>query len=596
MSDQPQLPAAPVPGAIPDSGVKPAKPGFGVPKSQQLTVTQQIYIWLLVLIVGVIFGVGSSSLSLLGKGAIISGNITENEAIQRSMVANKLQDALGRYLNPYMDEPYAIPDRGGQALRYYAQRIQLARLADGEGLLPSGKALDAVVKDFLNEPLPDGSGSTNYTVLSALRGDKAVTETELRRFLAERFAGRLMFARNVVAPAMPAAFIDAVSAMNADRVLVDETVLTAKHLLPAIKDDDADIQTTYDRLRLRRFARGATCVVTVAASDPKALADKIAIEPKDIEAYYQAHQPEFTKPAVAPDPTAKPDAPKPAAVVKPLAEVSDEIKHRLAGEKAEKIAKDAVIAMDKDAGELEGQKDNASFKAAAAKQGLAVSEGVVVDEPQSGALSVGALGSFSDVQLHLFTNEPGFVSSPIQADGHGAWAMLRIESKREPGSRELKEPEVLAAVKAEIAASRTYKEFLKAAEEVRAAAEKLGPGGLKAWAATPAAAPWVVTVATNPERAGSEYLPPAPEFGGEATGDGVLLASLTLPNRPVLIAQPEGRPEVPSVRLLQVSGYEGGKPLTAEERTRYAEALRRMLRAYRQNLYQTELSSKLPRN
>ncbi len=592
MSDQPQLPAAPVPGAVPASGAKPAKPGFGVPKSQQLTLTQQIYIWLLVLVVGVIFGVGSSSLSLLGKGTIVAAGVTEDEVVQRSVVANKLQEALSQFTG----QAYAYPERNKNASLYYAQQIQYARLAAQEGLLPSGKALDTLVKDFLNEPLLDGSGRTTVNVLSALRGDKAITEVELRRFLAERYAHSLMFARGVAAPAVSTAFAEDVAAQSADRILVDEVVLTAKHLLPAIKDDDADIQATYDRMHLSAFARGATCVVTIAASDPKALADKITVDPKDIEAYYQAHQSDFTKPAVAPDPTAKPDAPKPAPVVKPLAEVSDEIRRKLAGERAEKIAHDAIAALDKDAGELEGQKDNASFKAAAAKQGLMVIENLVVEEPQGGALTIGALGSFSDVQLHLFTNDPGFVSSPIQAADHGAWAMLRIESRREPGSRELKEPEVLAAVKAEIAATRAYKDFLKAAEEVRAAAEKLGPGGLRAWAAKPEAAVWATTVANNPERPGSEYRPPAPDYGGEANGDGVLLASLAMPSRPVLLAGPEGRPSVPTVRLLQVTAYETGKPLTAEERSRDATMLRRQLQSYRGRLFEAELNSKIPRN
>jgi hypothetical protein len=615
MSDQPEQPKSLAPSE--------AKPGREpLPKQQTLSMSQHIFVWGLVIVVGVLFGMGGT-VGLLKSPPKVYGNVSENEILVRMNLAQRLEDIIRP--SPYSDEFMPGIDRFGRSVdrnQWFAEKIQLAHIAESQGLLPGGDALKAIVKDFLNKPLPGSPGKRYLDAIEEHRsGDKAVTEAELSHFLAERAAVELLFARNVVAPAMPQALADNVNEYLEDKVEVDELTLDAKHLLPKIADDDAEIQVTYEKLRNTRFARPAACVVTIAYADTKALAAQAAVTDAELQQYYDAHKDQYKKPAPPAEPAkpaadaakpaadaAKPDAAKPAAAkpeeakkaepeYKPLAEVAEEIRGVLKQQKAEKKAKELVDAFSAGAEDLEGQKDNAGFKQAAVKAGLAVKEGVAIDAPASGGeLAVPELGDLSETQLHLFAQEPNFVSTAIQSTGaKPAWVVLRLDSKRDAGFRELKEPEVRAQVIAALAGQRAYKDLLKEAETARAAAEQLGPGGLKKYAESEAAKVWAAKVATQTLSANTELRAPPAEVGGVPGGDAKMLASLALPSAPVLLAEAEsGGEELPKVKLVQATGFKPAAPLAADKRVDQANLLRRVLARYRQNLFSNgELRSQL---
>jgi hypothetical protein len=129
------------------------KSDFVIPKSQQLSATQHVMIWSLVLVVGVLFGMGSTVPMLGETGSRDVGSVSEVEILMRQHVARRLQDIL----NPTRDQrgEYFEPmDNRNQGLhQMWADRIKLARFAEKQGLMPSGAALDDIVKEFLNRPL-----------------------------------------------------------------------------------------------------------------------------------------------------------------------------------------------------------------------------------------------------------------------------------------------------------------------------------------------------------------------------------------------------------------------------------------------------------
>jgi hypothetical protein len=608
MSEQPAHPPS-VPNE--DKAAQPSTPAakIALPKTQVHTATQHIFIWTMVLVVGVLFGMGGTMGALKNQNRVYDGKIDESEILLRMGTARKLQDMINPSRRSRLaDGADMFEKRDGQlsANEQWAREIQEARVAESQGLLPGGAALEAIKSEFLNHPLEEGS-SKHFA--DALRehsgGDKDLTSEELGRFLAERAAVELLIARNVVAPALPPALADIVASYIGDKVEVDELVLDAKHLLAKVADDDGEIQSTYDSLRSARFGRPRAVIVSIAYADTKALAEKVVVSPAEIEKYYGAHKEQYRLPAkpAAPATPAKPAEPgKPAPApappapsapeYRPLAEVSAEITAALKKEQAEEKAHQLVLAFNDAATDLENQKDNAGFKAAAAKGGLLVKEKVLIEDPgSSGSLKVPDFGELSESQLRLFGQEVNYLFSPIQSTGaNPSWVLLRLDDKREAGFRELKEPGVRSEVIAALAGKRAYKDLLKEAEMARAAAEKLGPGGLKKYASSDAAKPWAATIVSHPQPATTELRGPPPEIGGVPTGEARMIASLALVTAPVMLASTasEGSvasEDVPQVRLVQVTGYTPAPALGGEDRVRDLGMLHSVIEGYRRNLY-----------
>ncbi len=632
MSDKPNSPTKPeTPDPKVDKG--DTKDGLALPKNQQMTVGQQVLIWSLVLFVGILFGAGPIADTLLGNTNQVGyvGNISEHDIMSRQGVARRLQDILNpqRDQSGEMFEPSSYDRRGRQlnVHEVWADRIKLTRYAESQGLLPGGSALDALVKEFLNKPLPGNPAKRYVEALEEVKGgDKAVTLDQVSRHLAEERARQLVTMARIVAPVVPTAMGDAVNTLppmsqmdyynglRGDQVVVDEVILTAKALLPEVKDDDAEIAIAYERLKDRRFTRPAALETTIAYVDVPALAAKTAVADGDVEAYYKAHLDDYRKPVVPPKPeeakpdAATPDAAKPedkkpevpAVEYKPLAEVAADIKAKLAKERAEQQAKEMVRQLDTalDNSEVLLQKDNIAFKAKAAELGLMTREKVFLEEPKSGGtLDTGEFGMLSETQLHLFNQEMNFITSAVQSTGDKAtWLVLRIDARREAGFRDLSDPAVKAEVKAVLAGERAYKDLLAKAEEIRAGAEKLGPGGLKRWTESEAAKTWEAKATSNTLSSLTQISPPANEVGGLAAADGPLLAAMAMPTRPVALGNSPAQADVPAVRLVQVTAYQAAPPVTGESRSERAATYRGMLENYRYSLFQRELAAELQKN
>jgi hypothetical protein len=586
---------------------------FALPKQQQLSMSQQIMIWMLIIVVGVLFGMGST-VPFMGDNATRHvGSVSENEILMRQNVARRLQEIINPSRHPEggQFEPSPYDNRGRQVDVYqqWADRIRLSRYAEEQGLMPGGEALDGIVKDFLNRTLATNAKKRYADVINeAVNTDKAVTLTELRRFLAEETARELVRTANVIVPVVPVAMADVVAAMPAlsqqdyysgkrgDQVVVDEVVLSAKTLLPEIAEDDGEINVVYERLKTTRFQRPARVEVTVAAADIAALTAAVVIADSDIEAYYNAHKDDYRKPVAPSEPVTPPAVPaEPKVEYKPLAEVSAEIKQKLAKERAELKAKELVKAFDAAAEDVLEQKDNTAFKALAAKMGLQAFEKIMIDEAKSGgSLDAGQFGTLSETQLHLFTQEIHSITSAVQSTGDKAtWLVLRIDARHPSGFKDLQDPEVKKEVISVLKGERAHKEFIAQAETLRAQIEATGPGGLKKWAESEAAKKWSPVITSNTLSATTQINPPAAEARGLAVGEAKLLAALAVAARPVAIGESPAKDDVPAVRFVQVTNYQKAPPASSQQAVEYASTFRDILLSYRAGIFNRELGAQL---
>ena len=285
------------------------------------------------------------------------------------------------------------------------------------------------------------------------------------------------------------------------------------------------------------------------------------------------------------------DLPAPSSKPEPTDAKSDKAK-------VESAAKEKVRQFDVAIEELTTDKDNVRFKAKAAEFGLNVREKVFIEEPKAGGtLDAGEFGMLSESQLHLFNQETNFITSAVESTGeHATWLVLRIDGRREAGFRELSDPVVKGEVKAVLAGERAYKALFAQAEEIRAASEKLGPGGLKKWAESEAAKVWESKVTSNTLSSFAEIKAPASEVGGLAPAEGKLLAEMAMPARPVVLGDSPAVADVPAVRLVQATAYLASPPAAGATQVERAATYRDMLENYRASLFQRELAAELQKN
>lgn len=548
-------------------------------KAKQLTFGQHLFIWSMVIIVGVLFGMGSS-VSLLQQGPRSIQGVSENDVLQRQDVARRLQNAL----NPRRMYRELQFEHGSQ--EWYALDILRARYANALGLMPEGADLDRITADWLATPMPGQAGRTYRDVLAEHQGGREeVPYTALRKYLAERTAIEALVARNVVVPAIAPAVADDLLVLG-EKAVIDEVVLTATHLLQPVKDDDSEIQAAYDKLRGARFTAPAIATVAIAWPDLAAMGKDEAVSATQAQVWYEANKERFRKPAAAQAGALA------APEYRPFAEVADEA---VAAVRKERIEPKARLALQQFSERLDqvANPDAAAFAKEAAAAGLAVTAGIEVPEARGGQLALGPFGSVKD-QIGLFSSsvEPGFISSPLALPGNDRTVaiVLRVESRRAAGFKPL--DQVRPEVQTWIAGQRAWKALLEQAEAVRAEAEKTGPGGLAAWAAAPAAAPWKTSVSTHPTSPIAELQSPPTDPAG-TPGEGRTVASLALPGRPVMVAAAEGSAEVPKVRLVQVREIKAGEPVAEAQRPQFAQQYRQALLSFRGQLFDEELRRKV---
>ncbi len=536
---------------------------------KKLSMSQQIAVWALILVVGVLFGIGQSFYVLMAPVQKV-GEVDVNQITQRQAVRRKLLEIQG-----LLQSPYAARYLNEQAL---AQQVVMARRAAAEGLMPKGADLDRLVEEFLDQPLPTDPRRTNRAAIAEHTGGPLeLTKADLKLYLSEENAVRAWYLRRAPLPAVPRTVAGLVSAAQSDQVAVDEVVLDATNMLVPVADDDAEIATLYERIKAERFIQPAQVALTVAYADVAALALGQTISDDEVAARYTKDREALYK-KIAADPAAPPE-------YRPVTEVADLVRASVSRDKALDQARAKVIAFDALAGDLVDQSDNRGFIASASAAGLAVRFGLVVFENQ-GQLDLKELGTAKDL-IGLFADaKPGFISGPMQSEGPGAtWMLLRLETKAPPGTKRL--DEVKGEVKQLLAGQRVYAPFMTAVEAARVAAQSQG---LPAWAASASAAgTWPAVVSSTDMSPVQELRAPAAEIGG-LPGEARLAASLATSDRPVVVAEVgDGTGgQLPKVKLVQARTYRAAPPVDPEAARMDARRYRGALNEFRGEIVQRE--------
>lgn len=582
MTDQPKKPATDQPPAEPVKDAVPAGSFAKPPLAKKLTFSQQLFIWTMIVIVGLLFGVGASASIITQEPEAISG-VSETEITPRMRVAERLEKILNPNGGGYYQPMFALQrrrDGQGKELdvrKDYAENLSMARIAEARGLMPKGKALDRIEAAFLGTPLNESKSRTYRDALVEHEGGAdEVRREDLRLFLQERSALDGLQIRAAIGPAIPRSLGDELASARRDQVDLVEVVLSGSHLIPTIAADDPEIATTYERLRASRFLRPASVGVSLALADRDALGKAIEVNEADAKLWYDAHQDRFQ---AAKDP-ANPDKP---AAVKPFASVKDEAIGLLRAERGTAKAQALANKLD-EREELDGEKDHAKFAKAAAEAGLEVRE-LKLDDKTPGTIDLGALGTVKDV-MRVFgrEHEPGFTSRAMQTSA-GHWVVIHLVSRTEPGFQDL--AVVRDEVVRHLAGRRAYGKLLTEAGRLRDSLK--GPGALAAWAASEAAKPWKATISTTPTSLLDRLLVPATEADGTIV-DTLLVAPLAMPDRQVALAATRQTwvGDVPQVRLVQAGELKPGKGEEAD-RPVVADGFRRLLARYSVAVFLNEL-------
>jgi len=540
---------------------KPTKPGEGDGAklaSRPMTLGDHLFIWTMVILVGVVFGIGPSfGLIFASRGSLSSYNVDQVQVDRRQRTAATLQQVLG------WGEQWEKENQ-----EQYARAYRKAQLAEARGLMPGAAQREELLQDFYQKKTARGR---DY--LSTLRDDRLGSEisTEtLRTFLAERFANAALDARLTVAPVVSRSAASSTMTMVMTGFESEEVILSAQPLMEPVTAgaDDPAIRRAYDELQLRdRFIEPAVRLISVAVADP---ARFLATQPEPtdaaVTAWYQAHLERFIVPSTTPDVDQTP-AP---VVHRPLDEVKTEVVQALKLEGAqaqalEQISRLQTAVVD---GALE-TKDAAAFAAAvAATDGRLIAE-IALPEDARDDLNLGPelgiLKGRSARSIGLVAGKPGEYISDHQLTSSGAWVVIRLIGRREARQRELSDPAVLAEVQRYLSAKQAYPKLLAEAEALRARAEAAGPGGLRTVFVDDAevAARWQVPVSRSRLNAMSTLAAPAPADEGSARGEARWAASLAVAGNPVVIAETTKEGEVARVRLVQCVGISAGEPLPA---------------------------------
>ena len=566
----------PIKDAVPDGKTA------ATPPTKPLTLGQQIFIWTMVAIVGVIFGVGASFSLVFAPTQRIAG-IAEGEVLQRMQLAERMERVLNPNGSPWQPL-WKQPPWVENPLEGYATDLRLARLGEARGLLPRGQALERIEREFLATPM---AGSSGRTYLDALRehtgGSDEIRPDDLRRALSELAARRSLFARSAVAPAVPRALAPDLAALRSDRAELAEVVLSGVRFIPEVALDDPGIPAAYEQLRGSRFTRPGGVTVAIAWADRDEAGKALEISEADAQAWYSTHQDQFPGEPDPKDPGKQPPA-------KPFAAVKDQVITKLRAERGSSAAQKALDLLNQNAEELEGEKDPARFRAAIAAANLKLAE-VSVEDRTPGTVDLGSLGTIKDV-MRLFgrEHEVGFLSEP-QITSAGHWVMLRLEKRSDPGFQEL--VAVRAEVARHLAGRRAWKPLFEAASKLRDELAGKGPGALAAWAASEEAKPWNVSLVNRPQPLTTQLATPPAEADG-AAGEPQLLAALALSARPpaLVAAEPAWEGEVPRLRLVQVGELKPG-PRDGLAEAQFAGQYRTALARYGQTLFSRELQAQL---
>lgn len=426
------------------------------------TFGQQIIIAVLVVAVGLLFGMGPvvAVLQQPGPGQIMAG-ISEAEANRYQRTAERLQ----RILNPEhgQDGEFFMPRTQDEAP---VPQLLYARMAEQEGLAPNASQMDDYFRNWQRRTLP-GSQTTYGAALShAASGRNAVEPSAVVDFLRVRVAADAFRSRNVTVPATSPVLARDFTKAYMQQLSVRQVIFDSQHLVDedaiAAVDDEHRIEDAFHRLRDRHFTTKANRTVNLYVADVSEIARRVAISDEQIEARYAAERDErFTSTVTLEGDDGEAQE---VTTVKELDEVRAVLREELAEEAAREIVgllantlrrtlqeeglagSTSVSADDMDPIADLVRIDSEDDPRLESWVGLRVIRDVVIERPEegTGVASMGEIGGIDLGELNIFTEDynPGFLSAPYRphlegGDRSASQALILITGAEEAGYRSL---------------------------------------------------------------------------------------------------------------------------------------------------------------
>lgn len=569
---------------------------------QKQTFTQQLLVWVLVIAVGVLFGMGPALAILQGPGTATAGSVSQTEALEYKETVNRLNALLGQQ-GP-VDVHWTA----------FARQIYTARRAEDQGLMPKGAVLDKIVSDFLAREIQGGK-TVGERLAEYEKSDRGVKASDLADLLRIQTAATNLQHRTVTVPVVPTSVADDLKAVEGDKVQLAEVTLSTRSLIDEFREqaagESATLQALYDELKTHWFRIPAVSTVTVFAADPKVVAEQVVVTDDEIAAFYEREKtlrPDWRLPDEDEDAAAEEEAAAEgeeaaeaeAPRYKPLEEVRETIVDEIKQERGTALAKELYdafstevrrlmtelgVALPKDlprANLLEVAAATAigpetHGERLAGTVGIAVTEGVEVDDPEEAGQAL--LGTYGSVRFagDLFGEgaEIGALDEPVtETDGLGL--LLRLEDTREGSYQPF--DEVRDQLVDYHAGRLAWPTLIERARAIAVTAADMGGDALAThFAAQEVQDRWMTTVEQESVGPLAEFTAPAEDVdgvGGE-TWPAIAMAGHDRPVR--LAAAPSGGEELldalPAVRLVQVTAYEAAgadyQTFARDPRSRY---------------------------
>jgi len=572
---------------------------------------QKLIIVALVVLVGVMFGMGGSLAMLQGGTARVDlGGGIDRMALRQHVTVMQQTMLLNGMPRERLNSDQMRNYFNQQAL----EELRLARLAEAEGLLPKGETKRALLAEFLQQPVRGQPDRRMLDAIKELVGTQEEIDTDLlSEYLANQTAAQAYRNRYLPVPAVAPSSGRLLARLNSDQVLTQEVTLSTEPLAAAHREavaaDDQAIELAYDEIKLDRFRIPEAIDLQVLAVDADQIAAAVQVSEDAIQAYYDSHQDEFTKPVETDDEAEADEADEKQTEVQPLDAVRDQIRSDLAAEQATPLAEKLVQLLDQaiqDAGLTEAP-ETAALAEMASSVGLradaheqltedvtvTVFPGVRVEKPGYGTTLRLKLDQGKGAQLAriddgtFYDKQPGFVSLPIQAsDRAGLWFIVHLTER----IAESYQP--LEAVRDEVidylAARQAYPELLAKAQELQAAA--MATGDLQAYCTESVLEPWQTELQSGSHGPLQEWQPPVPEWDG-IPDESVVAIAVAGERRPIVLVDAGQKGDHYQIKLVQCDQYQTSEPNLAQLEQQ-AQAYRQQLGRFLFSLFNERMSQK----
>ena len=577
------------------------------------TAGQQMLVWFLIIVVGVLFGMGPVLATLREAPPPEYADVSQDVALAHNDIEAKINDVLFG------------TKRASREWNSTAYTIWMSRLAEREGLMPKGEALDAVTDAWLDEPVNRWDDRTRRSVLLEYQSsDKGVRLDAVKLYLQVEEAATNLQQRYVQVPAIPQSMARDLAAVSGDRVSIEEVTLSTAPFVAEFREaagaDEAAIEEAFNELEFSRFSVPAKRVVTVFAANPADFADQIVVTDAQIEARYKADKEQkYLLPPPADQEVAEGEEPKPN-----YRELDDELKTEITAiirqehavdlaaqlynrfesllhakvkggsQPANEIPTEDIVAIVDQCVIAAADRDDLS-----ADVKMAVTAGVAINDAEgemlipgfgeakrNGSLFAGdvSIGALFDARIQL--GEADELMGPgMRKDAPSMRLLLRVDERVEATTKALGDEGVREEVIDYVAGRLAWGKLLESAEQM---ATNASEGGLKAFfegkedrwgAVTERSVPGLEEFAAPPEEVDGD--PGEAQTAIALLDDGITLASA-----------PRSEAGLPQVRLVRAVAYVPGAP-QPNSLARNQQMGRGMIQQYQASEFRQELQRRL---